>query len=215
MNARNRCFVFLSVLAVLFVAGCTGKRVVRQVSLPVPNNVFRSVSLSGGFDAKIVVGDRDSVWVTGPEETVPDVYFRIEDGCLMVTQERGTGDCEELIVNIQATVVEGLRVSGAIDANVSNLQADQLTVESNGASTLKLSGSVRRAEFDIAGACRMEARDLTCESASVNITGACRGDVHCSGSFDAEVHGVSRLVCYGNPEHQRDSVSGMSTLRYR
>jgi hypothetical protein len=65
---------------------------------------------------------------------------------------------------------------------------------------------------NVDGAGRFNLKDFTVNDAHVHLSGASSGTINLNGKLDADLSGVSKLSCVGEPEMGDINTSGKSTV---
>lgn len=104
-----------------------------------------------------------------------------------------------------------LDLRGACGANL-EVDAPEVLVDVSGASGATLKGKTRDLRVEGSGASRIRAFDLLAENVSINLTGACDGDVYASVRLDGQLSGASNIDYKGNAQ-SNVSTSGASSVR--
>lgn len=125
-----------------------------------------------------------------------------------------------------------LNVSGASQANFTNMSVNKLTLDisgasrasgnvsasgnaslqASGASTITLSGKAVDADIDSSGASTVNLTDFAVRDARVNVSGASNATVSATGTLSGDVSGASRLYYTGNPTMGNIDTSGSSSV---
>lgn len=118
----------------------------------------------------------------------------------------------------------GIEVSGAsritYTGNSETLEADMSGASSfkcegnystaditcSGASNAEFAGNVGKAEYECSGASSIDAQDFVARTVSVELTGACKADVHASDDIYYNVSRSSKVTYYGDAKlHNRNT----------
>lgn len=76
----------------------------------------------------------------------------------------------------------------------------------SGASNAELAGNVGNVEYECSGASGIDAKDFIARTVSVELTGACKADVHASDDIYYNVSRSSKVTYYGNAKlHNRNT----------
>jgi len=97
----------------------------------------------------------------------------------------------------------------------SNVSGSGLKLESSGASSINVEGSVTNLEADFSGACSLDAKDLHTETAKISLSGAGSVDVTVTESLNASISGAGTVTYGGNPKTVEKNVSGLGKIQPR
>lgn len=103
-------------------------------------------------------------------------------------------------------------LSGASDLR-GDLKARQARFDVSGSSQLTLNGSATDVTVDASGASIVNLEDFSAGDADVKASGASSVTVNASGVLNGEASGASRIYYLGNPELERQEVSGVSAIQ--
>ena len=104
-----------------------------------------------------------------------------------------------------------LSLSGASRINLSDFNADKLSLELSGAAKVKISGQVIKLNYDASGASKLDAFDLFVRDADLELSGASDAMVKVQKSLRVNASGASKVIYKGNPNVSKD-VSGASKV---
>lgn len=125
-----------------------------------------------------------------------------------------------------------LNVSGASQANFTNMTVNKLTLDisgasrasgnvnasgnaslqASGASSITLSGKAVDADIESSGASTVNLTDFAVRDARINVSGASNATVSATGTLSGNVSGASRLYYTGNPTLGNIDTSGASSV---
>ena len=119
-----------------------------------------------------------------------------------------------IIYRLTVATLDSIAVSGAGDATASDLRADRLTVEINGAGEMTLAGTVDSQAVTISGTGDYDGEDLQSATAKVTIDAAGNAVLQVSDRLDATVSGVGSVEYIGDPQVIKD-ISGVGSVEQR
>ena len=91
----------------------------------------------------------------------------------------------------------------------------ELKLESSGASSINVEGSVTNLEANFSGAGSLGAEALQTQTAKVSLSGACSADVTVTESLEASISGAGAITYGGNPKTVEKNVSGLGKIQSR
>ncbi len=106
-------------------------------------------------------------------------------------------------------------MNGAVTLTANSLSGRDLKLESNGASSISVAGSVTNLEADFSGASKLNAKSLQAQSAKVSLNGASYADVTVTESLNASISGAGVLTYAGNPKSVEKNVGGVGRIQPR
>ena len=105
-------------------------------------------------------------------------------------------------------------INGACNGKFTFGALESLRVAVNGASNIALVGAAKRADLTINGAADIKGFDLVAETARAVINGAGDCEITATGTLDAEINGVGKVVYGGDPAVSK-RVHGLGEVRAR
>lgn len=181
---------------------------------------FRNLDINGPFRVNVEPGDDFGVQVVGSEARLNDVEVENRNGTLEIRFERvlNTNEGDLIEINVRMPEVQDLNLRSNAQLNLSNVRTDALNIELGGssqgflevdadrislnmvgASSLKLFGQSRQLDATMNGAARLEALDLQVRNASLETSGAAQAQVYVTEELNADAEDTSRIRYQGNP----------------
>jgi len=105
-------------------------------------------------------------------------------------------------------------INGACEGKFTFGALNTLRVDVNGASNITIAGEAKLADLTINGAANIKAFDLAAVSADVTINGAGGCEITATGTLDAEINGVGKVVYGGEPAVNK-RIHGLGEVRAR
>lgn len=174
---------------------------------------FSKIEIMGPFNTEISVGKDFSVKVEADEKILQNVKTEIEDDTLKIYMQGNNSFQSNISVKISMPNLEKIEVNGASKVSAANIKGESLEVKANGASTIKVEGSVQNLDAEAVGASTIDAENLKTESAEVNSIGASTVTVSPSNSLNAEAVGASTIIYAGEPTEVKQESSGASSIK--
>ncbi|MEQ1923480.1 MAG: DUF2807 domain-containing protein, partial [Pyrinomonadaceae bacterium] len=108
--------------------------------------------------------------------------------------------------------IDNLEVSGVANVTLNDIKNEGLTIDSSGASKIKISGETAKLTVDVSGASKIDAETLTTGNANIDASGASNVTVNVTGDLRAEASGASRISYTGTPTNITKDTSGASKV---
>lgn len=186
---------------------------------------FDQLVVEGNATVFISQSNEESISINREGTGVPG--YRVENDRLLVTGQTD-GKVYVKFKTLRAIEVNGnanvyasdtlfipninIKVSGNGDAGLL-LRSDELDVQVEGASDIRLDGIVRRLKGMISGAGDMRAYGLYVEDADLELQGAGDAQVNVAGRLKALVSGAGTLYHQGTPKEMDVKVSGAGKVK--
>lgn len=173
---------------------------------------FKAVEVGGVFIVEITAQKDFSVEVEADENLLPLIKTESDGETLKIETEQRFSTRSPIKLRISAPDVENLHISGASKVSVVNLNNDSFSVDSSGASKIKIEGATKTFMVDMSGASKLEAENFKSENVSVDASGASCATVSVSSDLKVDLSGASKVVYYGSPSNLEKKTSGASSV---
>lgn len=173
---------------------------------------FKAVDVGGVFQIEITSQKEFGVEVEADDNLLPLIKTEVRNGILNIETERKLSSSNPLRVRISAPDIDKLEVSGAANVILNDLKNSGLSVDSSGASKIKISGETEKLTVDVSGATKVDAESLTAENATVDARGASHVNVNVTGQLRSDASGASKIVYSGSPVSVEKKTSGASSV---
>ena len=104
-----------------------------------------------------------------------------------------------------------LHITGGAAVQMTDIDADAVSVHVDGAADVVLSGNAGKLDAEINGAGVLEASALTAEHGSITVNGIGTAEVSCIESLDAEINGAGSIKYHGTPRLTKN-INGLGTV---
>jgi len=174
---------------------------------------FQKISIVGTGDVVVSVGGEDSLSISADDNLLELIESTVENGVLTIKPSEAISPKSDIEIDITIASLTGITVEGAAKFDVRNATGDRLDIESHGAGTVSATGTVTDVKIEINGAGKVKLEKLEAENVTVELNGACSGDVFASKSIDAELNGAGSLTVHGNPANVKKEVNGIGRIK--
>lgn len=224
----------LLILAAVMTAGCNqvhgSGRIVSDIRAPLP---FSALEVCCAWHLTLVESATASVTLTGDDNILSQMEL-LQAGDVL--QIRYTTDADyvpslPIVIDVGTTGLARFSGSGAVTVVSSVSQAEVLTVEASGGSSLRFSaidtqdlrlstsggsaatfaGRAPRQRIEVSGAGTYEGLELVSVDATVILSGASRARLSVSGSLEVQASGASEVEYRGDASVVSE-LSGESTV---
>ncbi|MEO6655826.1 MAG: head GIN domain-containing protein [Pyrinomonadaceae bacterium] len=173
---------------------------------------FNVVDVGGVFQVEITAQKEFGVEVEADDNLLPLIKTEVRNGVLNIESERKLSSSGPIRIRISAPDIDKLEVSGVANVTLNDLRNSGLSVDSSGASKIKISGETEKLTVDVSGAAKIDAEDLTAENATVDASGASHVNVNVIGQLRSDATGASKIVYSGSPASVEKKTGGVGSV---
>jgi hypothetical protein len=197
---------------------------------------FSGLDVSGIINAKLTIGEKTSVMLSGDDNLLPLIETNVRDGRLEAKFKDNTGITTQqtLLLTVTTPRIESLIARGTsrIDAtgiagkaltvdasDTSNLTlkevtSDAVTIKAEGVSRVTLAGKGPLLTLDFSGATRLDSIEFHALSVKAKMAGAAQAEVQASTSVEGSIVDAGNLRVRGNPANRTVTTSGAGRVTY-
>lgn len=174
---------------------------------------FDEIELSGIGTLNISTGDTQSVSVTADDNLLELLETSVSDGKLKIRPTKSISPKTDIVIDVTIPNIKAVELSGATSLNLDNVSSESLSIEMSGACGADGSGNIGDLNLEMSGACKARFKSLEAKNVKVDLSGAGSATVFASESFEADVSGVGKITCHGNPPDVTKDSSGISKIK--
>ncbi len=173
---------------------------------------FKSIDVGGVFHVEITAQKEFSVEVEADNNLLQYIKTEVRGGKLNIEIDKKVSTKNPMLIRITAPDIDDLEVSGAANVTVNDLKNAGISVDSSGASKIKITGETAKLTIDVSGATKIDAENLTSENATVDASGASQVSVNVTGQLKADASGASKIAYSGSPANVEKKSSGAGNV---
>lgn len=212
----NRITILL-VGAIAVIAGCSrpgikGDEVVTTQNRQITD--FYTLKADGAYQITWSSG-KPAITISTDQNLLPLITTSVTGDTLHINVTENLRPTKGITINISSVSLKEVQLSGAVSLTASNVSGSDLKLESIGASSINVEGSVTNLEANFAGASSLDAKALQTQTGRVSMSGACSADVTVTESLDASISGAGAITYGGNPKTVEKNVSGAGIIQPR
>jgi len=215
-NAIMNKVTIVLVAALAVVAGCSrgikGDGVVVTTNRPIAD--FSTLQADGAYQIKWSSG-KPAISISTDQNLLPLITTSVNGDTLHIDHVENLRPTKDITINVSSASLKEVRLNGAVSLTASNVSSPDLKLESNGASSINVQGSVTNLEATFSGTGSLGAKALQTQTAKVSLSGACLADVTVTESLDASISGAGEVTYGGNPKTVTKNVSGVGKIQSR
>lgn len=173
---------------------------------------FKAVDVGGVFQVEITAQKEFGVEVEADDNLLPLIETEVRNGVLHIETERKIAPGSTIKVRISAPDIDELEVSGVANVTLANVKNSSLTLDTSGASKIKISGETAKFTVDVSGATKIDAEELKTVDANIDASGASTVTVNVSGELRGDASGASKILYTGTPANIQKNAHGASRV---
>lgn len=203
--------------------GAVRRDAARDVSHDVAKTVaadnFDAIAADGVYVVDVSVGAPEfSVSLSGAAEDLAVTEVRVEDGTLILgrtkLQPRRQASLRQhgLTAKIAVPALHAFRGEGVVDAKISGVDADALSLALSGVGHITAVGKCGHLAAAVSGVGDLDASQLKCAEADVTVSGVGNAKAYASDGASATVGGVGSITLYGEPKEVMKTKSFLGSI---
>lgn len=197
----------LALLALTLTTGCRSSFWSTSIQGEGPNlaierpiESFDAISLEGGWELDVRVGELTSVVVQADENLHEYIATEVEDGRLRIRFLESVSTSNPLRVEVSTPHLERLDVAGSGRLEVTGVDAQDFRISIAGSGRGTLAGRADTVSVSIAGSGDLDLYGLEADAVDVSIAGSGTVHAHANRSLDVDIAGSGRVRYHGQPE---------------
>lgn len=212
----NRIIILLAG-AIAVIAGCAppgikGDGVVTTTNRPIAD--FSTLRADGAYRIKWSSG-KPAITISTDQNLLALITTSVTGDTLHIDRKETLRPTKGIMINVLSVSQKEVLLNGAVSLTASNVSGSDLKLESNGASSINVEGSVTNLEANFSGAGSLDAKALQTQTTKVSLSGACSADVTVSESLEGSISGAGAITYGGNPKTVEKNISGVGRIQPR
>ncbi len=175
---------------------------------------FNAINSKGPISIALEAGKAQTLSVKGSDTFLANLVTEVVNGELMVSLKdknfKSTSGDPRITITLPA--LRQLKVEGAGDATLRNIDGERIDISYQGAGSLTASGKIKWLRLKAQGVGQIDTRELKAEHVDVEFEGIGTVKVYASDLLNAVVEGMGSLIYYGNPRTFHKSVQGIGSV---
>lgn len=218
----NSIFAILGILIVSILTSCTAD-INRNNSAYsekfFDQGSFSKIKLQGGYNVKLIQGDKSSVTLKTANDLIDKININIENQELSVETKVKNIGTDEVLLTITVKNLEDLKIEGGVylttdgyiemqnfnmnvegGANIKmQVKADTFKTKASGGVNMEFEGIVNQFSAISEGAANIDADHLEAQSVVCSVSGVGNASVYATKNLDAKVEGIGKIGYRGEP----------------
>ena len=176
---------------------------------------FKAIELNGAYTVNIACQKPVSFEIEADDNLLPLITTEVRDGVLVVNHTQEFHSSKVPTLRIALADLETLKSHGAGQIKITDVNNNQIGLDSDGAASLDASGTTRFIAIGQTGAGKIDTSNLHAEKAQVTVSGASAIDVYATEQLDVDISGVASVTYSGNPKTVNKHISGIGSINPR
>ena len=156
-----------------------------------------------------------SLSVTTDENLMEEFEARTSGNRLELRMRNRVRPTHGIKVSLSSPSLTGVRLSGASDLVAKGVSGPVFAVETSGASSILLEGTVDELLASLTGASELKAKDLHSKSVGISTTGAADAWVNATEKLRVSITGAGDVTYSGNPPTIERRITGAGTIHHK
>jgi hypothetical protein len=169
--------------------------------------------VSGAFEVEVVAQKDFGLEVEADDNLLGLIRTEVEGDTLKIKSEKSIKTGNPMKIRISAPDISGLELSGASKVNLTNLNNQSLSLDSSGASKIKIEGTTGSFDIQMSGASKLDAENLKAENVNIESSGASNLNVFVTNVLKADLSGATNVTYSGSPKSVDKKTSGASSVK--
>jgi hypothetical protein len=195
-----------------FRPGIKGDGTMKTADRPISD--FSAVEVAGAYEIKWSSG-KPALTLSTDQNLLPLITTSVTGHTLQIDCRENLRPTQGITINVSSASLTDVRLNGAVRLTANNLSGPDLKLESNGASSISVDGSITNLEVNFSGASKLNAKSLQTQTTRVSLNGACYADVTVSETLNASIAGAGVLTYSGNPKSIEKNIGGVGRIQSR
>jgi putative autotransporter adhesin-like protein len=174
---------------------------------------FDRISVSAGVVVIAEVGSPQTVLVETDRGDFSDFEIKVDGRKLKVSRKWNRlawhGNKSDYKVMISVRDLNSVEASSGSKAKITNIDTQKLSIDLSSGARVFLQGACEECTVDLSSGADLDAKDLTCDDARIDVSSGGHGEMNVTRSVVADASSGGHVVIFGNPERVNiDKSSG-------
>lgn len=174
---------------------------------------FKAIDISNAFEVEITAQKDFQLEVEADDNLLPLIKTEVNGDTLVIKTDKSLKTGNPLKIRISAPDINNLELSGASKVSLVNVSNDALSLDSSGASKIRIEGTTKNFSVEMSGASKLDAENLKAENVSVDSSGASNATVFVTNVLKADLSGATNVTYLGSPKSVEKKTSGASSVK--
>jgi len=175
---------------------------------------FSRVRVSGGYQIQWTQG-KPGLTISTNQNLLPYIGTSISGQVLKFDAQKNLSPTKSIVVTLSSASLADVELTGANTFRAGEITGDDLKLNSTGASTITVDGSVKELTVNLTGASALHAQSLQVRTATITMTGASTAVLNVTDALKASITGAGTLTYSGNPKTVEKQVTGIGSIKHQ
>jgi len=210
----NRITIILFIAATV-IAGCSRPGIKGDGEIKTEDRSisdYSKIVVSGGYKITWSIG-KPALNISADQNLLPLIKTVVSGNTLQIDSTEQLAPTESIKIILSSASLANVRLKGGNSFRATKISGHDLKIESTGASSIHVEGSVTNLKADLTGASRLDAKSLHTQNATLSLLGASDAAVNVSDALKVSVTGAGSLIYSGDPKSVEQNVAGAGNIR--
>jgi|tagenome__1003787_1003787.scaffolds.fasta_scaffold20113329_1 hypothetical protein len=184
------------------------------VTVQRPIGAFTELSGRGGLRIEWRSGE-PSLAITTDDNLVDQLEAQTANNRLELRTRERVRPTHGLKIAVSSPTLNAAELSGAADLVAHGVNGKSFAVQSKGAASISLDGTVDELLADMTGASELKAKGLQAKVVEISTTGASDAWVHAAEKLRVAITGAGDVTYSGNPQSIERKITGAGTIHHK
>jgi hypothetical protein len=173
---------------------------------------FTQLTIQGAMDAKVTIGQQQSVTVEADDNILPLIETKVDGDKLLVSSTGRYNTKNPIRLTITVPSFKGVAINGSGDVDVSGLNGESFATAINGSGDVTATGTAESVSVAIHGSGDVRLDQLQAKNGKVAVAGSGDVTINASDELKVSIAGSGDVKYMGSPKVTR-SVAGSGSVR--
>lgn len=173
---------------------------------------FERIRLDGDAELRLRVGREQAVVLSTEPDHFDNLRLEVFDGELSIEHRGHHAGRRFVALEISVATLNALSIDGAVEAEITGIDAESFELTIDGAGSLVISGRCGRGDFTFDGKGSLEAFGLLCHRVRLRASSMGSVEVYADQAIDLKVSGIGSVEVRGHPKEVRRKASGIGSV---
>ncbi len=172
---------------------------------------FSTITSKGNFVVTVQVGKAQALTVSGSDAVIKQVSTEVKGKELIIKADKVGSDISKVTITMPA--LTAFDAQDTVDATITDMSGENLSISYQGAGKLVASGKVNQLTMLLRGAGNFDTKALLAQNVDVTFDGMGSVKLYAQEKLNAVSRGFGELEYYGKPRSVTKTTKGRSVIK--